>query len=369
MRASREFADSETIHVFIGTKAQYIKTAPLLRLMDHEDVDYRLIDSGQHAAISRELRLELGIRPPDVTLANDGDIDSVTQAIAWSGRLGSRLLSRDTLRDEVFDRRGGICVVHGDTPSTLLAALMARRSDLRIAHLEAGLRSRSYVQPFPEEIIRIATMHLSSILFAPNDEAMANLIRMGLIDRAFPTGANTSVEALAYAIGDADIAPTGPVVMTMHRVENLKNPSHTKAFVDLARSIADRQDVVLVLHGPTALTLERLGALEDIQAAGVRTTGLLSHTEFIRAIASAPLVVTDGGSVQEECALLGVPTLLWRGRSERSDGIGENVVLSRYRPDVAERFLGDAQRYRRKPKNLDATPSKVILDVLRSVAG
>ena len=81
------------IHVFIGTKAQYIKTAPLLRLMDSEGVDYRLIDSGQHADLSRDLRAELDVREPDVVLASGGDINSVGHAMLWSGRLGGRLVS------------------------------------------------------------------------------------------------------------------------------------------------------------------------------------------------------------------------------------------------------------------------------------
>lgn len=354
------------IHVFIGTKAQYIKTAPLLRLMDAEGVDYRLIDSGQHANLSRDLRTELGVREPDVVLASGGDINSIGQAIRWSGRLGGRLVSGSKLRSEVFDGRGGICVVHGDTPSTLLAAMMARRAGLDVAHLEAGLRSHNFAQPFPEELIRIATMRLSRYLFAPDDAAMANLDSMGLSDRAVPIGANSSVEALAFALGDVPVAPTGPAITTMHRVENLKSRDHVKGFVRLLLAIAETYDVLLVLHGPTKPTLEKSGALATLRDAGVETTDLMAHNVFTRALAAAPLVVTDGGSVQEECALLGVPTLLWRGRTERPDGLGANVVLTDYRRDVTADFLADPEVFRREPLGLGATPSRVVLDTLLS---
>ncbi len=359
-------ADAPMIHVFIGTKAQYIKTAPLLRLMDAEGVDYRLIDSGQHADLSRDLRVELGIREPEVVLASGGDINSVGQAVMWSGRLSGRLVSSSKLTSEVFGGQGGICVVHGDTPSTLLAALMARRAGLDVAHLEAGLRSNNYMQPFPEELIRIATMRLSRYLFAPDDVAMANLEAMGLSDRAIPTLANSSVEALAFAIDETPVAGTGPAVATMHRVENLKRKDRVNGFVDLLLEIATMHPVLLVLHGPTKPTLEKSGALAALRGAGVETTDLMAHNEFARALAAAPLVVTDGGSVQEECALLGVPTLLWRGKTERPDGLGANVVLSNYQSDIAESFLADAEMYRREPLGLNADPSRIVLDTLLS---
>lgn len=364
MREAPTSSTDPTIHVFIGTKAQYIKTAPLLRLMDADGIDYRLIDSGQHADLSRELRVELDVREPNVVLASGGDINSIGQAVMWSGRLGGRLFSSSRLTTEVFGGRGGICVVHGDTPSTLLAALMARRAGLDVAHLEAGLRSHSYTQPFPEELIRIATMRLSRYLFAPDDAAMANLDDMGLFERAVPTEGNSSVEALAFALGGQPVAATGPAVATMHRVENLKRKERVRGFVDLLLKTVEDHPVLLVLHGPTRPTLEKSGALETLLAAGVETTGLMSHSEFTRALAAAPLVITDGGSVQEECALLGVPTLLWRGETERPDGLGANVILSHYRSDVADGFLADPEAHRREPLGLDAAPSRIVLDTL-----
>ncbi|MEZ5230004.1 MAG: hypothetical protein R2710_26075 [Acidimicrobiales bacterium] len=97
------------IQVFIGTKAQYIKTAPLLRLMDERGVDYTLIDSGQHADIARTMRQELGVREPDVIIADDGDISTIPDAIRWAARLSTRLVRASKLRDEVFGGAGGIC--------------------------------------------------------------------------------------------------------------------------------------------------------------------------------------------------------------------------------------------------------------------
>ena len=113
------------IHIFLGTKAEYIKTAPLMRLFSEEGVAYRLIDSGQHAEFAGPLRRELGVPDPDVRVIDNGDVSSVRQAVGWGLKLGLKLLSKKRLRATVFGGEGGICVVHGDTPTTLMATLMA----------------------------------------------------------------------------------------------------------------------------------------------------------------------------------------------------------------------------------------------------
>ena len=153
----------------------------------------------------------------------------------------------------------------------------------------------------------------------------------------------------------------------MHRVENLHRRSTVQGFFALVLRIAAERKVTFVVHGPTEDVLRRSGRSDDLAAAGVEIVSLLPHREFTRLLAAAPLVVTDGGSVQEECALLGVPTLLWRHRTERSDGLGENVVLTNYEPACAiDPLLG---RPRALPPAAGAgegrpSPAEVIADHL-----
>jgi UDP-N-acetylglucosamine 2-epimerase (non-hydrolysing) len=352
------------IHVFLGTKAQYIKTAPLLRLMDARQVPYRLIDSGQHAALSTGLRRELGVRDPDHVMGGATDIDTIPQALRWSAGLATRLLSAQRLRAEVFGGVGGICVVHGDTPSTFLAALMAKRAGLRTAHLEAGLRSRRLLHPFPEELIRLAVMRASDLLFAPDEPAVLNLRELKLRGEIIQVSANTVVEALRHSLGEPPAPGSGPVVVTMHRVENLKSARRTDQLIALVGEIAAREPVVFFAHGPTAETFRRRGLDRTLERAGVTVRPLAPHGEFTRMLAAAPYVITDGGSIQEECALLGVPTLLWRLRTERGDGLGANVVLAQYDDATVQAFLADPQAHRRTPPVSGTTPSEQILDAL-----
>tara|TARA_B100001964_G_scaffold161595_1_gene177363 strand:+ start:644 stop:1786 length:1143 start_codon:yes stop_codon:yes gene_type:complete len=356
------------IQVLFGTKAEAIKLAPVLTEMDKRGVPYRLVETGQHGGFLPGLRVELGLREPDVCLGGDRDADTVARAVIWGIRLAQRLASAQRLRDEVFGNRDGVCLVHGDTPSTLLSALMARRAGLRVAHLESGLRSHSWRHPFPEELIRVAVMRLSHVLFAPDGDAVANLealVAEGRVrGRVVATSANTGVEALRSALGPVGpgVAGSGPVVATMHRVENLHDDARFEGFLALLGRLA--RPAVFVVHPPTEAVLSDRGGRAVVEDMGVATSGLVPYGEFTAMLAAAPYVVTDGGSIQEECARLGVPTLLWRDRTERPDGIGANVVLARYDDDVVGAFLADPQALRRPVALGDERPSAEVVDVL-----
>ena len=349
------------IHVFIGTKAQYIKTAPLLWLMDERGVDYRLIDSGQHAVLAGSFQKEMGIRSPDVRLGAAADVTSIPQAIVWALRLSGRLLSKRRLRNSVFGGVGGICVVHGDTPSTLLSMAMARRAGLAVAHLEAGLRSGRWLHPFPEEIIRFLVARRADLAFAPDHQAVRNLQAMGVKGRIVALPGNTVLEALRKS--DPVVHSTGPVIVTMHRVENLHRRSRREGLAALAEQLAAEREVRWLLHQPTIGALGR-ATMDRMAQAGVELKELVGYSEFVGMLAAAPFVITDGGSIQEECAMLGVPTLLWRKRTDRPDGLGANVVLSCYDGAIIHDFVDDPDRFRRPVQVPDASPSARILEVL-----
>jgi UDP-N-acetylglucosamine 2-epimerase len=293
------------------------------------------------------------------------DVTTVPQAIGWAATIAGRAVRPSRLRRDVFGPDAEVCVVHGDTPSTLLSTLLARRAGLEVAHLEAGLRSRSILHPFPEELIRVAVMRASGTLFAPNDESVANLEAMGVKGRIVQVPGNTSIDALRASLPELPEPGSGPAIVTMHRVENLHRRSSVEGFLALVLRIASERTVRFVVHGPTEDVLRRSGRHADLVAAGVEIVPLLPHREFSRLLAAAPLVVTDGGSVQEECALLGVPTLLWRHRTERSDGLGGNVVLTHYDREAIESMLADPERWRRPPTWLEGvSPAEAIVDHL-----
>ena len=362
------------IHVFIGTKAQYIKMAPLLRRLDAEGIHHRLIDSGQHATLARSFRGELGVREPDHGLGRGRDVDSIPEALRWTAGLAALFPFRSRLRNRVFGGFGGVCVVHGDTPTTLLSALLAKRAGLAVAHVEAGLRTYRWLHPFPEEIIRVLVGRLSDVLFAPDPVAASNLRAAGVKGRIVEQDANTVLESVIAALdpesgGGSPVttgapgpgaAATGPAIVTMHRVENLHRRRRREALAELVKSLGPAVPVRWLLHGPTERALSR-STRTRLAASGADLRSLVGHKEFLGMLAASPFVITDGGSIQEECALLGVPTLLWRDRTDRPDGLGSNVVLSRYDPAIIADFLSDPQRYRQPPRLDRLNPSAQIL--------
>jgi len=358
---SRSTDGPPLIHVVWGTKAEAIKVAPVLREMDRRGVPYRLIETGQHGAYLPGLRERLAGREPYVRLGGGSDADTLPAAARWAFGLAGSLASRDSLRSRVFGDQDGVCLVHGDTPSTLLATLMARRAGLPVAHLESGLRSGSFRHPFPEELIRVLVMRRSATCFAPDATSAANLRSMDLAARIVETSGNTGLEALRDAVTDVEPG-SGQVVATMHRVENLHNTKRFDGFLDLLGRL-DRP-ATFVIHPPTDAVLARRGGRSSVEAGGVATSGLVPYDEFVTMLAAAPFVVTDGGSIQEECVRLGVPTLLWRNRTERPDGVGDNVVVSRYDSAEVDAFLADPYRWRRPRKLSDERPAAQVVDVL-----
>ena len=130
----RQRLKTSVIHVFIGTKPEYVKIAPLLQRMDADGIPYRLIDSGQHAELAATFRREFGLRDPDCRLGRGRDASTIPEAVLWLVSLIVHFASRARLRRRVFGGDGGICVVHGDTPTTLMSALLAKRAGLAVAH-------------------------------------------------------------------------------------------------------------------------------------------------------------------------------------------------------------------------------------------
>jgi UDP-N-acetylglucosamine 2-epimerase (non-hydrolysing) len=329
------------ILVLVGTKAQFIKTAPILREMDSRGTSYRLIYTGQHSETFEDLERAFGTRPPDDNLVPATEADSALGLVGWSLKFMAAAWRR-IRRGEWRGARWG--VVHGDTASTLLTALALRAAGVPVAHVEAGLRSPRLLSPFPEEIIRrlvsrVATLHLS-----PDPVATANL--RNVRGRVVDTGGNTLRDALVMALSrlaSLGIRPGegGYALVSIHRSENL---SSRRVFDLLMNSVVDAAKILpvrFVLHPVTRRQLVRTGWRAKLECE--TNIALLERTDypgFVQLMLGARLLLTDGGSNQEEAAMLGLPTLLLRDATERADGIAEGVVvLSRLDPALIQAYV------------------------------
>lgn len=358
------------IYCFIGTKAQFIKMAPVMRELRQRCIPFRYVDSGQHAAITRELRRVFDLPEPDVCLRETArDITSTGEAIRWYLRLlWKTRTDRTWLRREIFPE-DGICLIHGDTLSTLLGLQMARGAGLKVAHVEAGLRSFHWLDPFPEELIRIICMKRADLLFAPSTEAENNLRAMRLTGQVVRVDGNTVADALRWigtTTSGSDKTPAVPFALaTCHRLETIANGRRLRQVVDLLNRVAETIQLVFVVHGPTRHYLRRSGLEQQLNPA-IQVKDLLDYSEFIALLGAARFVLSDGGSIQEECAYLDKPCLILRNKTERHDGLGRNAVLWQFDNQVADNFLCKAARNDALERRQLPRPSAQIAEHLAS---
>ncbi|MBN1811541.1 MAG: UDP-N-acetylglucosamine 2-epimerase [Anaerolineae bacterium] len=261
---------------------------------------------------------------------------------------------------------GGICLIHGDTLTTLLSLLYAKRCGLKVAHVEAGLRSYHLLDPFPEEIIRLIAMRYSDILFAPSDWALENLHKMGYGGKSINAGGNTIIDTIRYARKHTDGGqrPSTPyAVATTHRVETIYSRPRMEKIVILLERIAAERLVLFVLHEPTRQQLSRFGLYTRImQNSSIRVLPLQPYLEFVNLLAGADFVVTDGGSIQEETYFLGVPCLIMRSKTERLEGLGENAYLAKFDAEQIDKFLQLLPELKRQEAYDTLCPSSRIVD-------
>ena len=358
------------IHIFIGTKAQFIKMAPIMQKLNERGITYNFIDSGQHAGITNDLIKQFGLRPPDVYLrSKSGNIRTIPQALLWSTRsLSLPLFNPKQSLKIIFNNRVGICLIHGDTLSTLISLIYAKRCGLRVAHIESGLRSYHPFDPFPEELVRLVAMRFSDILYASSEWAFNNLCKMGYQNKTINVGYNTGMDAIRFAVKQVrgKNRPKRPyVVVTIHRFETIYSRTRLKMTVRLVKRISRRRQVIFVLHEPTKQQLMKFDLLSSLsQSTSVEMLPLLPYIEFVDLIAGADFIVTDGGSIQEECYYLNKPCMVMRSKTERIEGLGENVQLVEFNPNQIEFFIENYSLFKREEFKENISPSEIIIDNL-----
>lgn len=353
--------------VLIGTKAQFIKTAPILRALDARAVPYRLVYTGQHSETFDALERAFGTRAPDEVLVPRTEAATHGSVLAWTMRFWLAV-ARRLLQRRWHGLRIGI--VHGDTLSTLFGALAIRMAGARVAHIEAGLRSPRLADPFPEEIVRRLVSMLSRWHFAPDAVAVSNLRkREGVVDTRGNTLRDALTMALARIGGQPEEIPRYAIV-SIHRNENL---SRRADFALLMQAIVDasrRVDLKFVLHPATRERIRASGWLHALHAEpGLTLVERMDYPAFVRLLVGSRFLMTDGGSNQEEAAMLGIPTLLLRRTTERADGLGDNVVMSGLDPGVIASFVACHADASWTPRAVHgASPSERIVATLAPLA-
>ncbi|MFA4907875.1 MAG: UDP-N-acetylglucosamine 2-epimerase [archaeon] len=356
-------------HIFIGTKAQYIKTAPLIRLFDQNKIDYRLIDSGQHGKLSVNLRKELNIRLPDVQIGQHQDLDSLGKIFIWTLRIVYQVLfHHQQLNTFLFANKKGYCVLHGDTPTTLISFLLCKLYDHPVIHIEAGLRSFNIFHPFPEELIRLVVMRWADVLFAPSESHQIQARKLNKTAKILNVRMNSGYDEMCWALQnppDMKLPDSPYGVITIHRFETIFSKQKLSFIIRLVKKITLERRLVFVLHPPTLLRLERNHLYSELEKMNNLTiVQLLSHRDFVHLLKHSEFLISDGGSIQEEAYYLNVPTIIMRKKTERSEGLGKNAVLCGFDSHIIDSFFSNLNQYRHNDIIGDYSPSRKMFDII-----
>jgi UDP-N-acetylglucosamine 2-epimerase (non-hydrolysing) len=324
-----------------------MKMAPLLRaLRRYPNVRPVLIHTGQHydPFLSDVFFEDLGIRRPDVFLE------------AGSGRQGAqtaRVLERceAALEAGLSDGKpySGLVVV-GDVNSTMAAALAAVKLGIRVAHVEAGLRS--FDRSMPEEINRIVTDSVSELLFVSEPAGLDNLRREGHPENQLHLVGNAMIDTLSRLLPRArerdalvrlGLVPGEYGVVTLHRPANVDAPQVLSRILDVLAELADDLPLVFPVHPRTKHRLEEFGLADRLNAAkGIRQTPPLGYLDFLCVSSQAKVVVTESGGLQEETTALGIPCLTVRPNTERPITVEEGTsTLVGSEPTRLRQALGE----------------------------
>jgi UDP-N-acetylglucosamine 2-epimerase (non-hydrolysing) len=359
----------KVLHV-VGARPNFMKVAPVMRALAARPhtFEQRLVHTGQHYddGMSQVFFDELGIAPPDENL----EVGSGSHA-AQTAQVMLRF-------EPVLQAwRPDWLVVVGDVNSTMACTLVAAKLGVRVAHVEAGLRS--FDRTMPEEINRLVTDAVADLLLTPSPDADENLRREGVPEARIRQVGNVMIDTLACNLDRAragraperlGVEPHRYVYVTLHRPSNVDAPESLAAIVETLRAVSRRLPVVFPAHPRTRGRLEEFGLVERLTDGGaVRLVEPVGYLDSVGLAESASCVLTDSGGLQEETTFLGVPCLTLRPNTERpitiSDGSNRLTTLARLTADLDEAVaVRDSGRNLPCPVLWDGHASERIADAL-----
>ncbi len=313
----------KTIMVVFGTRPEAIKMCPVIKeLYKHDDVKTIVAVTGQHRQMLDQVLDAFDITPDyDLAIMRDKqDLFDITNNV-MNGMKG------------IFEKvRPDIVVVHGDTSTSFATALSAFYMGIKVGHVEAGLRTYDISSPYPEEFNRQAVGIISSMNFAPTENAKKNLLREGKKEENIWVTGNTVIDALKTTVRENYSHPElewckgkRMVLITAHRRENLGEPMR-RIFRAIKRVLDEHDDVKAIypVHlNPKIREICKEIFEDDDRIHLIEPLDVIDFHNFINA---SYMILTDSGGIQEEAPSLGKPVLVLRDVTERPEGVAAGTV-------------------------------------------
>jgi len=351
------------LHV-VGARPNFMKAAPVYRSLAERGQEQVLVHTGQHydALMSDVFFKALEIPSPDESL-NVGSASHAQQTAA--------IMS--SFEPVVLARRPDVVLVYGDVNSTVAAALVCSKLGIRIAHIEAGLRS--FDRTMPEEINRLVTDQLSDMLFTPSVDGNENLVREGIREEKVFLVGNVMIDTLIRFLPRADeIFPLLKAelslglfgLVTLHRPSNVDEEATFLPMLETLDSLSETLPLIFPVHPRTR---QKWSARLEQCNPNLRVIAPLGYLEFLALQKNARVVITDSGGIQEETTYLGTPCLTLRENTERpiTVTLGTNILIGRdwglLRKHFHEALNGDRKKVGCIPL-WDGNAAERIADIL-----
>jgi UDP-N-acetylglucosamine 2-epimerase (non-hydrolysing) len=327
---------NKTIAYVLGTKAQFIKTKFVLKNFIENGYEILIIDTGQHREITSKELQKFGQELNYYNLAsNQANVSSIPGMIYWFFKIA--LISKVKIENNNLE----YCIIHGDTVSTLIGLIFAKRNNLKTFHIEAGHRSKNWLKPFPEEIIRSVVTKYSNII-AIDDEKLIKNLSSNTKQKIISLKRNTIYDTLIDNIKDVKILKNNDLTVTIHRTENIYNKKKLKSFVDLLVLISKSnnfENIKWYCHDITMKKLVKHKYDQILYKFDIKLKDLIPHDKFVEVLINSKAVITDGGSIAEECFIMNQNTVIWRDIVENKEYLNDNVILSNYEQSAVINFF------------------------------
>ncbi len=323
----------------VGARPNFMKIAPIMDAFARQPIAAKLLHTGQHydPAMSESLFLQLGIPRPDINL----EVGSASHAVQTANIMRAF--------EPVLDaERPRAVLVVGDVNSTLACALVAAKKNIKVIHVEAGLRSGD--RAMPEEVNRVLTDQVSDLLYTTERSAQANLLREGIAPERIHFVGNVMIDTLLThrrrAVPAEQTLGAAPsrryAVVTLHRPSNVDNAQVLRGLLETLATIARDMDVIFPIHPRTQSTAAQHQLTPLLETPGIRLLPPQGYLEMLGLMSDATLVVTDSGGIQEETTALGVPCITVRDNTERPITITEGTnTLTGPHPDAILACVAD----------------------------
>ena len=366
-------SDSTRFFFFIGTEAELIKLFPVLNEFSKKGIAYSIIASGQNDISKSRILSYLKNPTIEIFLSKKPITQTPVGVFVWF--MKNLFSGHFLLRKEIGKSKDSkeFFIVHGDTVSTVMGALLGKSLGYKVAHIEAGLRSFNLLHPFPEELDRVITSFFVDVHFCPNTWAQKNLQKRKGVK--IITKENTLLDSLRHVLHQGEtpsvlkrMKKKKYFVFVMHRQENIYNETRVRSLIAEVEKQVKKLPCIFILHKPTELALTSYSLLKRIEKnEDIHITPRLPYEEFMKVLYNSEFIITDGGSNQEESYYMGKPCLVLRSETERIEGVDKNVVISKNNLTIIRKFIQKFEQYKRAEIAPKIQPSKIIADYFNTL--